>query len=547
MNHLQARDLDERVQKCRRLWGRPEDALMPELLKRIGVLRAREEAVADALIAVLMGGTKVGKTTLINALAGITIGEASARACFTARPAVFVHSSREAQLRTRLAGVLRPVDRIVCHDQAALERIILVDAPDLDGIEVAHHAVFDELLARADLAICVVTTQKYDSAALYEILGNKMGFRRTVVVFNRIDEGIPLSDAVKNDLYDKIAPFNLKPPDGNILPIFGVSAANALAAKLGKPAGLPDDFPAFEVLLRERLTQAVVQRISEENIAALGFETQLYTDEACRLEVVRALAPQLLQRALTAADKACDGISQAVEEAWRGASSGIDGRRKTALAGAVGGPFGLYLRTLLAVRAMTNGLSFTFPSIELMAGSLTHGARTSLEASSETLSAALAEELDRAGLDPTPMHHRFEQGKSRLPIDEAVVAEALRQQTSPVKVGWIEGLALNVVPFSLLLFPVQYFVMCLLETREPGAGIFIGCALLLWVTCYLQTVFWPWRKHGTTSAPPEIKDSMNLAARTRLVEPVREWCAELELLTDGKTRENTPAAALPSR
>ncbi|MBF0501218.1 MAG: GTPase domain-containing protein [Candidatus Riflebacteria bacterium] len=528
MNML-AQFLEERIECCRRLWGRPEDAMLPDLRRRITILRERESTFSDALLVILMGGTKVGKTTLVNALAGRVVGEASAKACFTSRPTLYVHSSREAQGRARLAGVLRPDDRVECHQESALERIILVDAPDLDGIEATHHEVFDELLARADLALCVVTTQKYDSAALYEILGRKMGFRRTVVVFNRIDEGIPLSDTVRNDMCNKIAAFALKPPEGESLPLFGISASNALAAKQGKPAGPRGDFPALEALLRERLDQTIIRRISEENLTAIGDETRRFIEEACHLDVALTLGPQILETSGRSADKLCAQIHGSVSEAWGELAGAIEGRRSLSIVAGVGGPFGAYLRAMLAIKALTSGFSFSFPSVERLANTITHEARELTNVAIDDLSTQIAEDMDRAGLDPAAMTHRFERSKAGTPIDGAAVSDALRKQTGAVCIGSIEGFMLNLIPILILLLAVRYFAICLLEAREPGAGIFLGCGLLLWIFCHLQAAFWLPRKIGSALNPPaDITTTLTVAARNRLIEPAREWNEELD-------------------
>ena len=113
---ITAEAMHQTLERCRSLLGRPEEG-EPSLLaeRKIDLVAQREASLADCLLVPIFGGTKVGKTTLINALAGQEIGQASARACFTHRPAVYVHATREAQARSRLRGLLREDDQVITH------------------------------------------------------------------------------------------------------------------------------------------------------------------------------------------------------------------------------------------------------------------------------------------------------------------------------------------------------------------------------------------------------------------------------------------------
>src|SRR5229473_5346507 len=78
------------------------------------------------LVIMLMGGTGVGKSTLLNALAGGTIAQASFTRPTTRDPVVYYHESVKPE---RLDSSLRHC-KLVPHDRPTLAQKILVDTPD---------------------------------------------------------------------------------------------------------------------------------------------------------------------------------------------------------------------------------------------------------------------------------------------------------------------------------------------------------------------------------------------------------------------------------
>src|SRR5215207_910645 len=86
------------------------------------------------LVVMLMGGTGVGKSTLLNALAGAPIAQAAFTRPTTRDPVVYFHHSVRSE---RLDPALR-LCRLAQHDRAGLEQKIIVDPPDLDSNDLAN-------------------------------------------------------------------------------------------------------------------------------------------------------------------------------------------------------------------------------------------------------------------------------------------------------------------------------------------------------------------------------------------------------------------------
>src|SRR5437868_8047821 len=136
------------------------------------------------LVIVLMGGTGVGKSTLLNALAmDQAIAQASVQRPTTRDPVVYYHESVRPD---RLDPVLRHC-RLVPHDRAALMHKVLVDTPDLDSNDLSNREKLMRILPVADVVLYVGSQEKYHDKLGWEVFLHQRKRRAFAFVLNKWD------------------------------------------------------------------------------------------------------------------------------------------------------------------------------------------------------------------------------------------------------------------------------------------------------------------------------------------------------------------------
>ena len=116
----------------------------------------------------LVGGTGVGKSSLLNALAGSSVSDASARRPTTAHPLAWVPRSSRPDLGGLLGWLGIPDDEVRDHEEDALGNVAILDLPDLDSVEVEHRERVEAILPRVDAVVWVTDPEKYHDAILHD-------------------------------------------------------------------------------------------------------------------------------------------------------------------------------------------------------------------------------------------------------------------------------------------------------------------------------------------------------------------------------------------
>jgi hypothetical protein len=132
----------------------------PEVLEADSPALAGEEIGGIYLIG-LIGGKEVGKSALVNALAGAAITTETSHGPGTQGAVAYVHRSRRGEAEALLERTVPGSFRIVAHDEAKLGGQVLLDLPDIDSRFAAHLEITRRMLRHMLFPIWIQSVEKY--------------------------------------------------------------------------------------------------------------------------------------------------------------------------------------------------------------------------------------------------------------------------------------------------------------------------------------------------------------------------------------------------
>jgi hypothetical protein len=195
------------LDECRRIWR-----------SKLGPAALKAEAAGAPVIAIVAGGTNVGKTTVLNAIAGTEVARPTPIARGTKAAVLYVHAARaEACLaggllpgyeRRPIASPEEPNDEraagvllVSKHERPELREIALVDSPDIDSVFGPNKRVAWDLLYAADAVVFVASQEKYNDEVCVSFLEKALRHGKCVfAVLNKASAPEAEEDFRKNVL-----------------------------------------------------------------------------------------------------------------------------------------------------------------------------------------------------------------------------------------------------------------------------------------------------------------------------------------------------------
>lgn len=141
----------------------PDRQLSP-LASRAESLRAKRSYVGDVLVLAIAGGTGSGKSSVLNAIAGVEVSSVSVLRPHTDHPVGWIPATADETLRNALArlGVTRQVE------QTMFPHLAIIDLPDMDSIASWHRQMVEDLLPRIDAVLWLFEPEKYRDRVVHE-------------------------------------------------------------------------------------------------------------------------------------------------------------------------------------------------------------------------------------------------------------------------------------------------------------------------------------------------------------------------------------------
>jgi GTP-binding protein EngB required for normal cell division len=155
--------------------------LLDDSLKLVHKL---DRVAESSLVVGLLGGTGVGKSSLMNALASSPIASTSHRRPHTDQVLIYHHAALP------LPDTLKPpfTWREISHHAEAVSHIILCDLPDFDSLLTWHREQAREFLEYLDIVVWVVSPEKYADEKFYTFLRQAPKAKQNFYfVLNKVD------------------------------------------------------------------------------------------------------------------------------------------------------------------------------------------------------------------------------------------------------------------------------------------------------------------------------------------------------------------------
>jgi len=269
-------------------WFDEADCRRLETLERTAPEDLFGAGAARPLVIALFGGTGVGKSSLLNRLAGEELARVGVERPTSREATIYVH---EAVALGQLPAEL-PVDRVRVkrHRSDAYEAVLWIDAPDIDSVDEGNRQCALAWLPHVDLVCYVVSPERYRDDAGWRVLRARKLRHGWMFVMNRWDEG---------DLRQRADFLQMLRNAGFDDPLLLCTSC----LESGEPLPSPDEFGQIRQTIRMLIDGHAVQELSR-----LG--------QRARLQELRSVLEYLAGR--LGDDQRWEQLGQGLRTRWEG-------------------------------------------------------------------------------------------------------------------------------------------------------------------------------------------------------------------------------------
>lgn len=266
--------------------GRLADDLVDHARAIVERAQGRLKLSSEHTVVGIAGATGSGKSSTFNALTGLELSAVGVRRPTTSWATACVWGSQGARELLDWLGI--PDRHQTTRDSMLdtrregheLDGVVLLDLPDHDSTEMAHHLEVDRLVELADMLIWVLDPQKYADAAIHDryLEPLKSHHEVMVVVLNHIDR-VPeerresmLADVrrlLDNDGLPQVPIIPVSARLGWGIPELKQEIARRVADKRSTKARLEADVKAAAGAMREVSGEVAPKRLEKARVEAL--------------------------------------------------------------------------------------------------------------------------------------------------------------------------------------------------------------------------------------------------------------------------------------
>ena len=324
-----------------------------DLLARVEVVRSQPSVLTVAML----GGTGVGKSALLNALAGAEVAPSTMQRPTTQYATVYHHEDVDPGAYGSVFGKVRTVS----HRNEALRHKLLVDTPDMDGTERENRDRLLEVLPAADVILYVGSQEKYHDRPVWEMLLEQADQRGFAFVLNKWDRCVGSSREATGA--SPLEDFRRSLADAGFRrPLLFRTVARQWVHIPPAADRVEDDFPALQEFLQAGLDLRAIADVKSRGIAAK-------LDDL--LEQLGALAPPDFRgRATVLRRHWHEALEEGLSEQTTPLLQACDrhAREFEKLFGALGrsgfsGPFGWYLKAIDKLKAANPAAAVKIPKL----------------------------------------------------------------------------------------------------------------------------------------------------------------------------------------